>query len=71
VIEDDADINALRFAIEDRALLLIATQQPLVHDLRTIAAVLISSPTSSGWATTPRHGDDLPDDRRRNRFSSR
>jgi phosphate transport system protein len=40
VIEDDAEINALRFAIEDRALLLIATQQPLVHDLRTIAAVL-------------------------------
>jgi phosphate transport system protein len=40
VIEDDAAINALRFAIEDRALLLIATQQPLVHDLRTIAAAL-------------------------------
>jgi phosphate transport system protein len=40
VIEDDARINALRFQIEDRALVLIATQQPLVHDLRTIAAVL-------------------------------
>lgn len=40
VIEEDAAINALRFAIEDRALLLIATQQPLVHDLRTIVAVL-------------------------------
>lgn len=40
VIEDDASIDALRFAIEDRSLLLIATQQPLVHDLRTIAAVL-------------------------------
>jgi phosphate transport system protein len=40
VIEDDAGVNALRFQIEDRALLLIATQQPLVHDLRTIAAVL-------------------------------
>ncbi len=40
VIEEDAQINALRFQIEDRALLLIATQQPLVHDLRTIAAVL-------------------------------
>lgn len=40
VIEDDAQVNALRFQIEDRALLLIATQQPLVHDLRTIAAVL-------------------------------
>src|SRR5690242_9564024 len=40
VIEDDARVNALRFQIEDRALVLIATQQPLVHDLRTIAAVL-------------------------------
>ena len=40
VIEDDTRVNALRFQIEDRALLLIATQQPLVHDLRTIAAVL-------------------------------
>ncbi len=40
VIEDDARVNALRFQIEDRALLLIATQQPIVHDLRTIAAVL-------------------------------
>ena len=40
VIEEDARVNALRFQIEDRALLLIATQQPLVHDLRTIAAVL-------------------------------
>ncbi len=40
VIEDDAGVNALRFQIEDRALLLIATQQPIVHDLRTIAAVL-------------------------------
>ncbi|MDQ6833804.1 MAG: phosphate signaling complex protein PhoU, partial [Chloroflexota bacterium] len=40
VIEDDARVNTLRFQIEDRALLLIATQQPIVHDLRTIAAVL-------------------------------
>ncbi|MCA1668714.1 MAG: phosphate signaling complex protein PhoU [Thermomicrobia bacterium] len=40
VIEDDARVNTLRFQIEDKALLLIATQQPLVHDLRTIAAVL-------------------------------
>jgi phosphate transport system protein len=40
VIEDDVRVNALRFQIEDRALLLIAMQQPLVHDLRTIAAVL-------------------------------
>ena len=40
VIADDAEINALRFQIEESALTLIAMQQPLVHDLRTIAAVL-------------------------------
>lgn len=40
VIADDVHINTLRFEIEDRALLLIATQQPLVHDLRSIAAAL-------------------------------
>ena len=40
VIAEDAQINALRFQIEENALTLIAMQQPLVHDLRTIAAVL-------------------------------
>src|SRR3954469_5440653 len=48
VIDDDAQINALRFAIEDRALLLIATQQPLVHDLRTIPAALRIIPDWEG-----------------------
>lgn len=40
IIEEDTQINKLRFRIEERALLLISTQQPLVRDLWTIAAVL-------------------------------
>ena len=37
---DDKLINEKRFAVEDAALVLIATQQPMASDLRTIAAVL-------------------------------
>jgi phosphate transport system protein len=40
VIDDDAQIDALRFQTEERALLAIATQQPVIRDLRTIVAVL-------------------------------
>ena len=40
VIADDLAINAKRFEIEERGLMLIATQQPLATDLRTIAAVI-------------------------------
>src|SRR5215217_7716223 len=40
VIRDDQAINEKRFEIEERALLLIATQQPMARDLRTIAAVI-------------------------------
>ncbi len=40
VIQDDAQINRKRFEIEERALLLIATQQPMARDLRTIASVI-------------------------------
>lgn len=40
IIAHDADINRKRFDIEERALLLIATQQPMASDLRFIAAVL-------------------------------
>jgi len=36
----DREINEKRFAIESECLTLIATQQPLAGDLRTIAAVL-------------------------------
>jgi phosphate transport system protein len=40
VIEEDRPINELRFAIEERAVHLIATQQPIASDLRLIVAVL-------------------------------
>jgi phosphate transport system protein len=41
VITEDADINQLRFRIEDRAIHLIATQQPIAGDLRFVVAVLM------------------------------
>jgi phosphate transport system protein len=40
LIAEDRMLNERRFAIENDALILIATQQPLAGDLRTIAAVL-------------------------------
>jgi phosphate transport system protein len=40
LIVEDRLLNEKRFAIEDEALILIATQQPMAVDLRTIAAVL-------------------------------
>ncbi len=40
IIEDDLQINKRRYEIEDKCLELIATQQPLASDLRTIVSVL-------------------------------
>lgn len=40
VVADDARINELRFKIEDDAIHLIAQQQPLASDLRTVIAVI-------------------------------
>lgn len=40
IIENDAEINRKRFAIEERALFVIATQQPMAADLREIISVL-------------------------------
>jgi len=40
VIAHDRVINEKRFAIENDVLILIATQQPMARDLRTLAAVL-------------------------------
>jgi len=40
IIEDDLKINRKRYDTEDKCLELIATQQPLASDLRTIASVL-------------------------------
>ncbi|HEX2906352.1 MAG TPA: phosphate signaling complex protein PhoU [Phototrophicaceae bacterium] len=40
VIEFDASVNAKRFAIEEKCVQLIATQQPAASDLRAIVAVM-------------------------------
>ena len=40
IIQADLDINARRFAIEEQAVQLIATQQPMATDLRCIVAAL-------------------------------
>jgi phosphate transport system protein len=40
VINDDEEINALRYAIEEHCLQLIATQQPAASDLRTVIAAM-------------------------------
>jgi phosphate transport system protein len=40
IIADDAKINQRRYETEERCIELIATQQPLASDLRTIVAVL-------------------------------
>jgi phosphate transport system protein len=41
VIADDTEVNTLRYRIEDRAIHLIATQQPIASDLRFIIAVVM------------------------------
>ncbi|MGD1039800.1 MAG: phosphate signaling complex protein PhoU, partial [Dehalococcoidales bacterium] len=40
IIADDKKINRKRFDIEEKCIQLIATQQPMASDLRTIVAVL-------------------------------
>jgi phosphate transport system protein len=40
VIEEDEEINTLRFKIEEACLALIATQQPAAHDLRAVIAAM-------------------------------
>jgi len=40
IIGDDQKINAKRFEIEEKCIQLIATQQPMASDLRTIIAIL-------------------------------
>ncbi len=40
LIKEDRDMNEMRYALEAKALTLIATQQPMAGDLRIIAAVL-------------------------------
>ncbi len=40
IVRRDAEINRLRFDIEDKCIMLLATQQPMAVDLRIIAAVI-------------------------------
>src|ERR1041385_495510 len=40
VIRDDATIDATRYAIEEEAVEIIATQQPVARDLRLLIAIL-------------------------------
>lgn len=40
VVNDDANINKLRFEIEEKCLEVIATQQPMATDLRTVVAAM-------------------------------
>jgi phosphate transport system protein len=40
IITDDEKVNALRYAVEEQCLTVIATQQPVAGDLRTIVAAM-------------------------------
>ncbi len=40
LVRQDRELNERRYALEAKALMLIATQQPMAGDLRTIAAIL-------------------------------
>jgi phosphate transport system protein len=40
VVETDKQINAKRFELEEQVMILIATQQPMAHDLRLLASLL-------------------------------
>lgn len=40
IYEADGKINAKRYAIEEQVMILIATQQPMAHDLRLLASIL-------------------------------
>ena len=39
ILRADKEVNALRFQIENHLMILIATQQPMAHDLRFLASV--------------------------------
>jgi phosphate transport system protein len=40
ILEQDKKINEKRFAIENKVMILIATQQPMAHDLRLLASTM-------------------------------
>ena len=40
ILQADRDINKKRFEIENQLMILIATQQPMAHDLRLLASIM-------------------------------
>lgn len=40
IIDADSEINRKRYAIEEKVMISIATQQPMAHDLRLLASIL-------------------------------
>ena len=40
IYKTDGQINAKRYAIEEQVMIVIATQQPMAHDLRLLASIL-------------------------------
>jgi phosphate transport system protein len=40
ILDADREINRKRFAIESQLMILIATQQPMAHDLRLLASIM-------------------------------
>jgi phosphate transport system protein len=40
IFDADSKINAKRYGIEEQVMILIATQQPMAHDLRLLASIL-------------------------------
>jgi phosphate transport system protein len=40
IYHSDKEINDKRYALENAIIILVATQQPMAHDLRTLAAIL-------------------------------
>jgi phosphate transport system protein len=40
IVAEDEEINQKRFSIEEKVMVVIATQQPMAHDLRLLASIL-------------------------------
>jgi phosphate transport system protein len=40
IVRSDLQVNEKRFSIEEKVLIIIATQQPMAHDLRLLASIL-------------------------------
>jgi phosphate transport system protein len=40
IYETDDQVNSKRYAIEEQVMIVIATQQPMAHDLRLLASIL-------------------------------